>query len=135
MPPGTIVIAAGGDGTVHEVGEALLGREGVSIGVVGVGSGNDIAHQLGMPGSVPEDLRAILAGQAMAWDVGMLGGRCFLNSVGFGMSADTCWWSHQATRLRGVARYAWGVGRAWWGYRPLGVSFDGTRWSGPRQIA
>jgi len=135
LPPGTIVIAAGGDGTVHEVGEALLGREGVSIGVVGVGSGNDIAHQLGMPGNVPEDLRAILAGQAMGWDVGMVGDRCFLNSIGFGMSADTCWWSHQATRLRGIARYAWGVGRAWWGYRPLSVSFDGTRWSGPRQIA
>jgi diacylglycerol kinase family enzyme len=135
LPPGTIVIAAGGDGTVHEVGEALLGREGVSIGVVGVGSGNDIAHQLGMPGSVPEDLRAIFAGKAMAWDVGMVGDRCFLNSVGFGMSADTCWWSHQTTRLRGFARYACAVGRAWWGYHPLSLSFDGTRWSGPRQIA
>ena len=135
LPPGTIVIAAGGDGTVHEVGEALLGREGVSIGVVGVGTGNDIASQLGMPGSVPEDLRAILAGKALPWDVGMVGDRSFLNSVGFGMSADTCWWSHQTTRLRGFARYAGGVGRAWWGYRPLSVSFDGTRWSGPRQIA
>ena len=135
LPAGTIVSAAGGDGTVHEVGVALLGREGVSIGVVGVGSGNDIAHQLGMPGSVPEDLRAILAGNALPWDVGMVGDRSFLNSVGFGMSADTCWWSHQTTRLRGFARYGSAVVRAWWAYHPVSLSFDGTRWSGPRQIA
>lgn len=135
LPPGTLVIAAGGDGTVHEVGEALLGREGVSIGVIAVGSGNDVASQLGMPQSVPAALRAILAGPALPWDVGTIGDRPFLNSVGFAMAADTCWWSHQATRLRGVLRYGWGVGRAWWGYRPLTLSFDGTRWAGHHQVA
>jgi diacylglycerol kinase family enzyme len=129
------VIAAGGDGTVHEVGEALLGREGVRLGVIAVGSGNDIARQLGMPGSVPQDLRAILAGTALPWDTGSLGDFGFLNSVGFALSADTCWWSHQATRLRGVVRYVWGVGRAWWAYHPIMVGLDGTAWSGRRRVA
>jgi diacylglycerol kinase (ATP) len=134
LPPGALVIAAGGDGTVHEVGRALLGQSQVHLGVIRVGSGNDVAHQLGMPASVPAGLRAILRGTPLPWDVGMVGDRPFLNSVGFAMSADTCWWSHQTTRLRGFLRYAWGVGRAWWSYRPLGMSFDGTRWSGHRQV-
>lgn len=135
LDAGTIVIAAGGDGTVHEIGRALFGREGVRLGVIGVGSGNDVAAQLGMPGSVPQDLRAILGGTALPWDAGSIGDFDFVNSVGFALSADTCWWSHQATRLRGVARYVWGVGRAWWAYHPIMVGLDGTAWSGRRKIA
>jgi diacylglycerol kinase family enzyme len=135
LEPGTIVIVAGGDGTVHEVGQALLGRDGVHLGVIPVGSGNDVAAQLRMPSSVVESLRAILAGTPKPWDAGSVGEHVFFNSIGFAMSADTCWWSHRANRLRGVLRYAWAVGRAWWAYRPLSVTFDGTRWSGHRQIA
>jgi YegS/Rv2252/BmrU family lipid kinase len=135
LEEGTIVIAAGGDGTVHEISEALFGREGVRLGVISVGSGNDVARQLGMPGSVPEDLRAILGGTALPWDAGSIGDFNFINSVGFALSADTCWWSHQTTRLRGAVRYAWGVGRAWWGYHPIMIGLDGTSWSGRRRIA
>jgi YegS/Rv2252/BmrU family lipid kinase len=135
LPPGTTVIAAGGDGTVHEVASALLGRDGVRLGVISVGTGNDVAAQLGMPGNVPEDLRAILNGVALPWDVGVLGSHHFFNSVGFALSADTCWWSHQTTRLRGFLRYASGVGRAWWHYHPIVVGLDGTHWSGRRRIA
>ena len=135
LAPGTIVIAAGGDGTVHEIGEVLLGREGVSLGVIAVGSGNDMAHQLAMPSSVPEALRALLAGTALPWDVGRIGDHHFLNSVGFALSAETCWWSHRSTRLRGFGRYFWAVARAWWSYRPVVLELTGTGWSGRRPVA
>lgn len=134
LPDGTTVIAAGGDGTVHEIGQALIGRRGIRLGVISVGSGNDVAGQLGMPANVFDGLRAILHGVALPWDVGTIGEHSFLNSVGFALSADTCWWSHQATRLRGLPRYAYGVARAWWGYRPLTLNLDGLEWSGRRRI-
>ena len=102
--------------------------------MISVGSGNDVARQLRMPGNVRADLLAILGGVPLPWDVGQIGEHVFLNSVGFAMSADTCWWSHQATRLRGAPRYLWGVGRAWWGYHPIMVGLDGTEWSGRRRV-
>src|SRR5262245_29714593 len=51
----SIVAAAGGDGTVHEVGTGLLraGRADVRFAVIPIGSANDFAYSLvKMPGDV-----------------------------------------------------------------------------------
>src|SRR5262245_99841 len=44
------VVAAGGDGTVHEVANGLLSTENreVALGVIPLGSGNDYAASLGL---------------------------------------------------------------------------------------
>src|SRR5438876_10445486 len=49
------VIAAGGDGTVHEVANGLLraGRPEVVFGVWPIGSANDYAYALGVQGDWP----------------------------------------------------------------------------------
>src|SRR5436309_15138862 len=46
----SIVAAAGGDGTVHEVANGLLraGRPEVTLAVIPVGSANDYAYSLGL---------------------------------------------------------------------------------------
>src|SRR3954452_24901690 len=51
----TTVIAAGGDGTVHEVANGLLaaGRPEVVFGVWPAGSANDYAYALGVSGDWP----------------------------------------------------------------------------------
>src|SRR5690606_18797788 len=43
------VIAAGGDGTLHEVVNGLGADSGVGVGLLPLGTGNDFARALGVP--------------------------------------------------------------------------------------
>ena len=132
LPKGSLVLAIGGDGTVHEIGVALHEREGVAMGVVPFGSGNDVARQLGMPRDPLASLSAIKDGVALPWDLGMVGPFPFLNSVGFALSAETCYWSHRTGPLTGIARYGLATARAWWTHEPLTLGIDGMERSGTR---
>jgi YegS/Rv2252/BmrU family lipid kinase len=135
LPDKAIVVAVGGDGTAHEVGAALLGREeNVALGVVPLGSGNDYAALLGMPHHPLRALEAILTGHDERWDVGMVGGEPFLNTVGFGFSASVSYHSRNTGPLRGLPRYFLAVGRALRRFHPLKVALDGLPQSGDRRI-
>jgi diacylglycerol kinase (ATP) len=66
----TIVVAAGGDGTVHEVATGLLLSENprARLGIIPIGTGNDTAHQLGLLN--PNDaLQALTGSYARTLDV------------------------------------------------------------------
>ena len=134
LAPGSTVIGIGGDGTVHELGVALYEREGVALGVVPLGSGNDVAAQLGMPRDPLQALETIRRGVALPWDIGIVGPHPFLNSVGFALSAETCYWSHRTGPLVGLARYGLATARAWWHHRPLRLTIDGTAVAGERSV-
>ncbi|HSH03764.1 MAG TPA: diacylglycerol kinase family protein [Anaerolineae bacterium] len=97
------VIAGGGDGTVHEVVNGLMRayeRAGVAaearktaLGILPLGTGNDLAYALGLPANKPElVLPRILKGKRRGLDVGHIKtdkvGDCyFANGVGIGMDA------------------------------------------------
>ena len=86
--PGDAVIALGGDGTVHTVLQALdLARQ--TLGIVPLGSGNDMYRNLGLPVTIEAALAPLLAGTRQAWDVGTVGELRFLNSAGAGLDAHT----------------------------------------------
>ena len=97
-----LVVAAGGDGTINEVlnglGEWADGRveDGEEnpplprLGVVPLGTGNDLAGGLGIRSGDPEAALAIaVAGMEFRVDVGRVNGRYFLNvsTGGFGAEA------------------------------------------------
>ena len=70
-----LVIAAGGDGTVHEVVNGLMAAPIESrpyLGIVPLGSGNDFAHAVGMDKRPGEALRQIFTGQPRQVDAGRL---------------------------------------------------------------
>ena len=68
--PGSLVVAAGGDGTVSKVARELLGRE-IPLGVVPVGTANNLAGAFGISGT-PEALVPCLPGFHPApFDVGL----------------------------------------------------------------
>lgn len=65
-----LVIAAGGDGTVREVATGLLSNpeRRAALGILPIGTGNDVAEQLGLP-DVDGALAALAAGVARPLDV------------------------------------------------------------------
>lgn len=98
-----IVVAKGGDGTVHEVACGMVGT-GCPMAVIAAGSGNDFARGIGC--HQPEQgLDAILNGRDTEVDACELDGRTFVNSLGLLASglvsnrAATLW------RRLGGARY------------------------------
>lgn len=108
-----LVIAAGGDGTVHEVVNGLMkapAGQRPSLGVVPLGSGNDFAHSIGMDSRSSYALRQVLTGKPRPVDVGKLevaGGRCeyWTNAVGIGFDTTVTIRSRNITLLRGFLVY------------------------------
>lgn len=62
------VVAVGGDGTIKEVAEVLLGKN-IPIGIVPGGSANGMATELNLPTEVVESVEAIVEGQVKDMDV------------------------------------------------------------------
>jgi diacylglycerol kinase (ATP) len=82
----SIVIAWGGDGTINEVGRALVGTE-TALGIVRAGSGNGFARTLGIPPSPEAAIAVVLHGTDRRVDVGQVNDRSFFNIAGFGFDA------------------------------------------------
>lgn len=106
------VIAAGGDGTVHEVANGLLrsGRRDVVFSTWPVGSANDYAYTLGM--QAWWDRRGErLPTVTLDVDVGRVTGSgrelFFVNALGVGFNGMVTVESRAIHRLRGMPLYAW----------------------------
>jgi diacylglycerol kinase (ATP) len=133
-----LVVAAGGDGTVHGAANGIL-RSGVPatrLGVLGIGSGNDFARLVGAPPQVERGVLALEHGRDHAFDVGQVDGEYFTN--GFGVGFDTAVLTEMARlpRLRGSALYVAAVYRAFLRYRAptITVAADEQRASGPAML-
>jgi YegS/Rv2252/BmrU family lipid kinase len=106
-----LVVAVGGDGTANEVLQGIAGTETV-LGLVPVGSGNDLALALGIPSDLEEALDAIAAGRVIRIDLGRFDDGWFANSLGLGFEAQVTVESRKIRRLRGFAIYLWAVVKA-----------------------
>jgi diacylglycerol kinase family enzyme len=80
----SIVVAAGGDGTLNTVANALVGTD-VALGVVPLGTFNHFAKDLGIPLEPEAAVAAVAAGETMRIDVGEVNGRIFLNNSSLGI--------------------------------------------------
>jgi len=108
-----MVIAMGGDGTVHEVVNGLMQIDEDKrpiLGVVPVGSGNDFAHGIGASRKSDEALLHTLNGQPSTVDLGLMtdeNGRkeYFDNTLGIGFGAVVTIRAHKLPLLRGFIMY------------------------------
>lgn len=84
-----VVVAAGGDGTVNEVVNGLLSSDGTSrLGVLPLGTANDLAVGVGVPESLEEAAGVVVGGRPMRVDAVRLNGRVFLNVSTGGVAAE-----------------------------------------------
>ena len=82
------IIAVGGDGTIHDVLEAI-DIEHQSLGILPLGSGNDLFRMLKIKGDYESSIRNIIDGGNWKIDVGMVNDIRFLNTAGTGIDSDT----------------------------------------------
>jgi len=95
-----IVVAVGGDGTVNEVAQGLLGSR-AALGIVPVGSGNGLARALRIPLRPERALDSLETGVRRRMDVGLINGRLFLNVAGAGFDAVVGVAFHESGRRGG----------------------------------
>jgi diacylglycerol kinase (ATP) len=110
-----LVVAAGGDGTINEVVNGLQdwaedageGRPQPRLGIVPLGTGNDLAGGLGIAGGDPEGaLLAAAGGVPYEVDVARVNGRYFLNVSTGGIGAEaTDETSSELKRVLGPVAY------------------------------
>jgi len=81
------IIAVGGDGTIREVAEPLVGRE-QNLGILPCGSGNGLARNLFIPLDISQALKGIFEWRAREIDVGLADGNPFFCAAGIGLDAE-----------------------------------------------
>jgi diacylglycerol kinase (ATP) len=105
------IVAAGGDGTTHEVLNGLRAatednQVAGTLGIIPTGSGNDIAHMVGIPEeNLQGACRCLAEGQTKVIDMGRLDDRYFANNVGMGFDAMVSIVSRRIKYLHGFPMY------------------------------
>lgn len=110
-----VVVAVGGDGTANEVLNGLMQApsrdERLPLGVLPVGTGNDFAHGIGVPGDLGAACRCLARGHTRRIDVGRVcggqwpEGRYVGNGVGIGFDVTVTLEVKKLRRVSGVLAY------------------------------
>lgn len=80
------VIAAGGDGTIRHVARAMIATN-MPLGIIPVGTGNVLAHEIGLAASTSMVSHTLLHGPVASVALAEAGGEPFLLMVGAGFDA------------------------------------------------
>lgn len=81
------VAVAGGDGTVSNLLGAVV-ESHLPLGLVPLGTANDLARTLSIPTELEEACRVIAVGHTRSVDLGMANGKYFANAAGLGLQPE-----------------------------------------------
>ncbi len=123
------VIVGGGDGTLNAAVDGLV-ETGLPLGILPLGTANDLARTLGIPPSVTEACQIIASGHQQKIDLGWVNGKHFFNVASFGLSVNiTRKLTKQSKKRWGVLAYVWAAIQATLTARPFHalIEIDGQR--------
>jgi diacylglycerol kinase (ATP) len=131
------LLVGGGDGTWHWAAQGLAGGD-TALAPIPLGTGNDLARELGYPLSPERAFACALAGGVERIDLGRLdlaggGERRFCGVAGVGFDAAVAEHARSRVRwLRGPAVYAWATLVTLARYRPPAIELvaGARRWAG-----
>lgn len=100
-----VVAVFGGDGTMNEVLNGLVGGN-TPMAIVPIGTGNDFARSANLPMKMNEAIDGILNGKTVLCDIGFFNKeRYFINVIGIGFDAFANIQSRKIKRIRGTMVY------------------------------
>jgi len=133
------IIAAGGDGTIGEVVNGMA-RAAKStdeplgpLGILPLGSANDLVQNLGLPLDLRAAAHVIAAGSVRRMDLGWVNGLYFANNSATGLEPHITLIQQKITWIHGVPRYIFAALRGimdnphWM----MKISWDGGEYEGP----
>jgi diacylglycerol kinase (ATP) len=111
-----VVVVASGDGTANEALNGLMrakmaGFDKTAMGQIAVGTGNDFAYGMNIPGGIDIGCRILAENFRRKMDVGIVkggdypDGRYFGNGVGIGFDAETGFVAAKIRWIRGLLLY------------------------------
>ena len=106
-----LVVVGGGDGTINAAAPGIIDT-GLPLGLLPLGTANDLARTLGVPLDLDEAVAVIAAGHTRRIDLGAVNGHPYFNVASLGFGVDL---SHALTS---DAKKRWG---------PLGYAVAGLR--------
>ncbi len=132
------ILVAGGDGTIGDavngLARAAPGDQPVGpLGIIPLGSANDLVFSLGLPTSLTQAARVIAAGKVRAIDLCRCNDRYFANNSGAGLEPYVTTRHERIHWIKGAGRYV--VAAVWaimdkpeW---QAELSWDGGEYKGP----
>lgn len=86
-PEADLVVVGGGDGTVNAALKGAV-EAGLPLGVLPLGTANDLARTLGIPNDLSAASAVIVAGRTQQIDVGQVNDQFFVNVASMGLSVE-----------------------------------------------
>jgi YegS/Rv2252/BmrU family lipid kinase len=118
--PGCRAVAVGGgDGSINAALDAVM-ELGMPLGVLPLGTANDLARTLSIPADLAAAVDVVLGGRLRAVDVGVVNGIPFMNAAHVGLGSRVTAALERGAKSRwGVLAYVGAVWKALRGIRPF----------------
>jgi diacylglycerol kinase (ATP) len=123
------IVAVGGDGTINEVANGLVGSQ-VTLAVIPAGMGNDFIRMTGIPADPLKAVALLLDGREREIDLGYVADdRYFVNGLGIGIDAKVGQDVLRMERLKGARAYLCAAVSEVFRFSAFPVSLSGSDWS------
>jgi diacylglycerol kinase (ATP) len=102
------LLVAGGDGTMHHAVQGLAGTS-CALGVIPLGSGNDLAGTLAIPPDVDAAVERAVRGEVRRIDLVRVGDSFCVSYAGVGFDSEVTRYANETKILRGPLIYTYAV--------------------------
>ncbi len=114
-----LVIIGGGDGTLNSAIEGLIDTK-LPLGILPMGTANDLARTLGIPTDLSAACQVIASGKTRLIDLGWVNGQHFFNVASLGLSVQITKRLTKDIKQRwGIFAYAFTALQTLWSARPF----------------
>jgi diacylglycerol kinase (ATP) len=130
------LLVAGGDGTMHHAVQGLAGTS-CALGVIPLGSGNDLAGTLGIPPDLDAAVDRAVKGEIRRIDLARAGETFCVGYAGVGFDSEVTRYANEMKILRGPLIYFYAVIHTLITFVPprMRVVYDGGEFEGRAMFA